>query len=357
MTRRRQFGSVRRLPSGRWQARYRNVTGQLVTAPRTFPTKTDAGRYESQLRLHILPPLVDGLPALGDVALADLTPELVRAWYSALTGVRGQSAAATAYVRLRQVLNQAVNDDRLVTNPCRIEGAAGRCTRSNASHLWRSCTSWPAWSTSATARSSSPPASPASAKASCSASGVATSICSTPRSRFGANGSAWASGEIIEDGPKSEAGRRSVALSLPLVAELERHLSVFTASGGDAYVFTSATGEPLERSNFRGRVWVPATRAAGLEGLRFHDLRHTAGTLAARTGATRKELMARLGHASPRAAMVYQHAAADRDRLIADRLGAMVTEAGLAPVIPLGRRPPASAPVDPPGARARRSPG
>lgn len=37
--RRRQFGSIRRLPSGRWQARSRNTSGRLVPAPRTFATK------------------------------------------------------------------------------------------------------------------------------------------------------------------------------------------------------------------------------------------------------------------------------------------------------------------------------
>jgi integrase len=78
-----------------------------------------------------------------------------------------------------------------------------------------------------------------------------------------------------------------------------------------------------------------------LDGLRFHDLRHTAGTLAARTGATTKELMARLGHATPRAAMVYQHAAEDRDRAIAEGLAAMTAEAGLEAVVPIDavRRP------------------
>jgi integrase-like protein len=79
----------------------------------------------------------------------------------------------------------------------------------------------------------------------------------------------------------------------------------------------------------------PTTRAVGLDGLRFHDLRHTAGTLAARTGATTKEIMSRLGHSSARAAMIYQHATNDRDRLIADRLAAMTEEAGLAPVLPM----------------------
>ena len=65
---------------------------------------------------------------------------------------------------------------------------------------------------------------------------------------------------------------------------------------------------------------------ASLQGLRFHDLRHTAGTLAARTGATTKELMARLGHASANAALIYQHASAERDRSIAEGLADMMRE-------------------------------
>lgn len=63
-----------------------------------------------------------------------------------------------------------------------------------------------------------------------------------------------------------------------------------------------------------------------MAGLRFHGLRHAAGTLGARTGATTKELMVRLGHSSSRAAMIYQHAAEERDRLIADRLDVMIAE-------------------------------
>ena len=49
----------------------------------------------------------------------------------------------------------------------------------------------------------------------------------------------------------------------------------------------------------------------------FHDLRHVAGTLNAAAGATIKEAMARLGHASPVAALRYQHAVAARDAVIA----------------------------------------
>ncbi len=59
-----------------------------------------------------------------------------------------------------------------------------------------------------------------------------------------------------------------------------------------------------------------------LPDLHFHDLRHVGNTLAASTGASLKELMARMGHASTRAALIYQHASQDRDQAIADALGA-----------------------------------
>ena len=73
-------------------------------------------------------------------------------------------------------------------------------------------------------------------------------------------------------------------------------------------------------TTFESGFWLPIAMDVGLEDLRFHDLRHTAGTLAARTGATTKELMVRLGHSSPNASLVYQHASADRDQKIADGL-------------------------------------
>jgi len=63
------------------------------------------------------------------------------------------------------------------------------------------------------------------------------------------------------------------------------------------------------------------------DGFRFHDLRHTGNTLAAATGASTKELMSRMGHASPRAALIYQHATHDRDAVIAAALSDLVREA------------------------------
>lgn len=63
----------------------------------------------------------------------------------------------------------------------------------------------------------------------------------------------------------------------------------------------------MRRSNFRRRVWVPATVEAGVAGLRFHDLRHTAATLAAASGTSLKALMSRIGHSSAAASLRYQH--------------------------------------------------
>jgi integrase len=61
--------------------------------------------------------------------------------------------------------------------------------------------------------------------------------------------------------------------------------------------------------------------------LHFHDLRRVGGTLAAATGASLKALMARLGHSSTRAAMIYQHATRDRDEAIAKALGGLMHQA------------------------------
>ena len=69
-------------------------------------------------------------------------------------------------------------------------------------------------------------------------------------------------------------------------------------------MFTSTEGGLLRRSNFNRRVWRPATRAAGLAGLRFHDLRHTSATLSIAAGASTRELMARMGHSSSAVACV-----------------------------------------------------
>ena len=107
--------------------------------------------------------------------------------------------------------------------------------------------------------------------------------------------------------PKSAAGRRTVTLPAVVVEALTEHLARYTAKSPEAFVFLSSQGKHLRRSNFNRRVWQPATRAAGVEGLRVHDLRHTAGTLATAAGGSLREVMDRLGHSTTVAAVRYQH--------------------------------------------------
>lgn len=65
----------------------------------------------------------------------------------------------------------------------------------------------------------------------------------------------------------------------------------------DGLLFTTGRSKPLRASNFRGGIWTPATRSCGLYGLRIHDLRHTAASLARAAGADAFVVARMLGHA------------------------------------------------------------
>ncbi|MDQ3662848.1 MAG: site-specific integrase [Actinomycetota bacterium] len=80
-------------------------------------------------------------------------------------------------------------------------------------------------------------------------------------------------------------------------------------------------GDVLRRSSFRSSHWLPATRKAGLEGVRFHDLRHSAVALAIAQGAHPKEIQARLGHSSITTTLnVYAHLFPSLDEQLANRM-------------------------------------
>jgi integrase len=125
------------------------------------------------------------------------------------------------------------------------------------------------------------------------------------------------SGTLFPGPPKAAAGRRTVQLPPLIVPSLRTHLDRYAQPGDDGLVFVSPRGTRLRRSNFRRRAWLPALTKAGLPEIHFHDLRHTGNILTATAGASLRELMARMGHASTRAALVYLHDTDDRQRAIA----------------------------------------
>jgi integrase len=121
-------------------------------------------------------------------------------------------------------------------------------------------------------------------------------------------------------GPKSDAGVRNVTIPPHVLPMIKSHLgSGHMGAGAEALLFPPKSGgeeKRLQPSTFN-RHFYNARAKAKRDDLRFHDLRHTGATMAAQTGATLAELMARIGHSTPAAAMRYQHAAEGRDAAIA----------------------------------------
>ncbi|MEP6665272.1 MAG: site-specific integrase [Nocardioidaceae bacterium] len=136
------------------------------------------------------------------------------------------------------------------------------------------------------------------------------------------------SGQVRVDVPKTASSVRAVTLPDPLAAALRDHLEQFVPKRPDGLVFATGTGSTPARSNL-GATWRRACVKAGVPQVRLHDLRHVAQVFAAEAGATLPELMARLGHATPAAALVYLHARSERDtRLTAALADAMIGERG-----------------------------
>ncbi|WP_433051677.1 tyrosine-type recombinase/integrase [Dactylosporangium sp. CS-033363] len=365
---RRRFGSVRKLPSGRYQVRYTGPDGIKRPAPHSFESEKAANRwlvkteadmlrgewldpdagnvplreyladwlrdrdlkartreeYERHIRLHVL-------PAFGTSTLIQITPPKVRAWRTGLLDAEvGRSTVAKTYRILHAVFNTAVDDDLIRRNPCRIKGAA-------------------------TFKSEERPIATLD-QVFAIAAGIQPRyrllvlLATFAQLRFGELVALrrrsidldtmelrvrratveMEDGTQVDDDPKSEAGKRPISLPGGLRADIESHLAEYAQPGPHGRLFVGPQGGIPRRRNFN-RIWRKALRDAGISpdlDLHLHDLRHTGSTWSAQSGATLKELMARIGHSSTRAAMIYQHATRDRDHAIASALDALIETAG-----------------------------
>jgi integrase len=373
---RRGFGRIEKIRSGRYRAAFTGPDGQLYRAPVTFDARDDAVAWLSARRAEIemqvwapettnlgafkrstptfrayadlwletrktrgreLRPttraqyrmLLDKfiIPTFGDERIDKISNEDVNAWYDALAPGR-ETIRAQSYSLLRTIFASAASERPkafIPYNPAHIRGA-GNTVR--AHHVQ-----------------------PASLDE------LQTIVEELPdRYKLMALLAAWCAlrfGELAElrrgdidlrtnrvkirrgvvrvDGkfivgpPKTDAGVRDVAIPPHLVPLVKDHLKDLTGPGKDALLFPAAADGNLHMApSTLYKVYYPAREAAGRKDLRWHDLRHTGAVLAAQTGATLAELMGRLGHSTPGAAMRYQHAAADRDAEIARRLSQLV---------------------------------
>lgn len=367
---RRGFGKLRRLPSGRYQASYIGPDLARHNAPSTFQARMDGEAWVASERrlielegwtapserararrggltlaeyapgaverrrvrgeplkprtralyLSLLQRII--LPALGARVLRSITVDDVARWYDRLD-LEHPTQRAHAYALLRTVLGEAVSDGLIPSNPCQVRGA-GRTTRvrriqiATPDELVRIVEHMPprlrlvvllaAWC------------------------GLRYGELAELRRRdvdleAGALNVARAvvrvNGVDIVGTPKSHAGVRVVAIPPHLWPVIDAHLAEHTDPGPDALLFPRpGTQRHLIHTELT-KVYTKARTAAGRPDLRLHDLRHTGATLAAQTGATLAELMGRLGHSTPAAALRYQHVAGGRDAEIAAALSRM----------------------------------
>lgn len=356
---RRQFGKVRKLPSGRWQASFISPTGRRQHAPHTFLRKADAslwlshiesdlsrgtwrdntlarerfGDYAEQyltdnphvgerwaetcrrnMRLH--------LADLTKLTLAEIKPSVVRTWHrKALAGSAGRRSIQQSYAFLHAVMNAAMRDEAIDRNPCMIKGATADMARERPI---------------------------------ATAAEVAKLIeAITPRYRAAVVLAAWCGirrGEVcalrVEDvdldtstvwirrnrvellesqraydkDPKTAAGKRPVTVPPHVLSVLREHAERW---GGTEYFFVGRDGTRM-RGNAVYQAHVRARKTVGVD-ISFHDLRHTGQSLAAAAGANLADLKLRLGHSSSAAANRYLHAVTGRDKAIADALSDMAT--------------------------------
>ncbi len=267
-------------------------------------------------------------PVLGQVRLRDLTPSMVEHWHG---GLAGSTAPAKAYRLLRAMMATAARNELILRNPCQVEN--GGVERAPDRPLPTGDEVWQlADAIDERFRALVVTASFIGLRWGELVGLRRQEIDLVERVVHVTRQLVEVGGDLSEGPPKTDAGSRSVAIPPIVVGELERHLAQFVDGALDAPVFVGAKGAPLRRSNFN-KVWSRARAEVGREDLHLHDLRHFANTLAASAGASTKELMSRLGHTSPAAALRYQHATEERDQTIAERMDHLITGRSARPTL------------------------
>lgn len=131
--------------------------------------------------------------------------------------------------------------------------------------------------------------------------------------------------------PKTKAGIRTVSIPAALCEILAVHFAT-SAVQSSGLAFPGPKGSPLRRSNFR-RVWSKACTRAGLDGLVFHELRHTSAALAIAQGAHPLAIKERLGHSSITVTMDRYGGLFPRlEEAIAESLDGVLREASAGPL-------------------------
>lgn len=286
--------------------------------------------YGTALNRHLL-------PHFGDMPITEITTKHVRAWFASY-GDKTPTARAHAYQVLSTIMATAEDEEVITRNPCRIKsGGKAKTTREPEVLTLEELL--------------------ALADAMPEHHRAFTLVCGFGALRFGeaaalrrrdvdlvagtvtiARTAVRADKKKQVNDPKTDAGKRTVSLPALAIDALKEHMGNVGITGGrDALVFPGKNGQLLAPTALYGRTarverrggkvyqkagygFHAAREAVGRPSLHWHDLRRTALTLGAQSGATVRELQHRAGHATPTMALHYQHATAERDRAISDGL-------------------------------------
>ena len=258
--------------------------------------------------------------ALAEMPIAEVTVGDVREWFGAMDPEK-PTARARTYEAVSSMFSAAVDDGLLTANPCRIKNAAKVRRARPVVHIE---------STEVGKLAEKMPDDLGAAVLLAAWCGLRFGeVIALDRADLAADGSVVnVSKGYVRRGGVSEisapkSGRSRAVVTPPHIrAALVEHLSQHVATGPESPVFTDADGNRITEGKF-SPSWHAARDAIGRPTLRFHDLRHHAGMVAATAGATIAESMARLGHSSPTMALHYAEVAAGRDALLADRIAAL----------------------------------
>jgi len=374
------FGSVRQLRSGRWQARYPAVDGTPMTGPQTYATSKDAWTHIARVRAdRSRPGYIDPRngakslstyatewinnggsrgnlaqrtqelyrsilakhiePTLGHRDIGKITPDMVRTWYSRLgrdlaekipealkdgsakkSSRTGTTRQGQAYRLLHAVFATAVEDELIARNPCAIKGA-GSVKLSPRPLLTVS-------DFTAIVEAHSKDLQPMLHLALGAHLRLGELVGLRVKDWDAVAGTITVDGQLIrtEDGvirttPKTQSSKRTVVLPAITAEILRAHLARTPKALPNAPLLMRSSGRPVIRSGLQS-AWKRARTKVGMEQFTFHDLRSSGLTLAAQGGATIPDLMARAGHSTSTAALLYQRTAVERGAVIAASMDA-----------------------------------
>ncbi len=351
------MGHLRKVDSGRWEARYRGPDGKERS--RRFPTRREAqaflertgadqqrgewrdpqgakvlmadwvdawwattvnlrpssrARDEAYIRNHVL-------PAFGELTLGAITQLDVRAWVAELAAAgRAPATVQKAYQTLSKILRGAVDAGLIAQSPCR-RVALPRVEREEMRFLTPEEVSGLAEAIEPRYRAM------VLFDAYCGLrlgelAGLRRSRIDLLRRQVHvAEIAVEVKGQLIFGPPKTRAGQRKVPLPRFVADELAVHLATYGSADPGSLVFVGADGGALRANGWRARHWRPAIRKAGLEPLRPHDLRHTAVSLWVGAGASPKQIASWAGHTSVAVVLDrYGHLFPGHEEAVLDRL-------------------------------------